>query len=456
MTHAIRLQSGDIQAAGLYLDLHQNGYLVLDYPMRSGVEETVTETITVLVTAASVAAMQSQKQAIGRYLDAANRRNDRDSEQYQSGDRIFVTVLPDGEATEWRSEILAAAMEPDQDALRIWGNIKEIVRITITRRNYWEDMTERYPTIDNYHGVSSLIGGLYPSGMTVDNQQSVTPTLKTNSVRVPAAQVTGDLPAPARVVLKNSTGSAKSYRQFIFWNNAFALPTVYDYAYLLEGEAALAGYSGSAVADSSCEAGSRWDLSFTDSGEIRLTLSGAVTTAFASRPIHVLARFKSFSSNIYAKAEVWAAGGSVALTPWVQERLLSNAALIQDLGTIVASTRASNNDTLQLAIKLRGSGSKSVALDFIHLAGPDGFRLISMPDGSFGSNDSLVDDGIDGQTYLLANGTSRIPAMVPYGSPILLYPNVDQRMSVLWAGTTYDITWSSLLTLSYRPRKRVI
>ena len=456
MTHAIRLQAGDLQVANYYLDLHQNGYLVLDYPMRSGVEETVTETITVLVTAASVAAMQSQKLAIGRYLDAANRRNDRYSGQYQAGNRIYVTVLPDGEATEWRSEILAAAMEPDQDALRIWGNIKEIVRITITRRNFWEDMTERYPTIDNYHGVSTLVAGLYPSGLTVDNQQSATPSLKTNSVRIPAAQVTGDLPAPAKIKLKNSTGSAQNYRQFIFWNNAYALPTVNNYAYLLEGEAALTGYSGSAVADSSCEAGSRWDLTFTDNGEVRLTLSGNVTQAFGSRPIHVLARFKSFSSDIYAKAEVWAAGGTVALTPWVQERLLSNAALIQDLGTIITSTRATNNDQLQLAIKLRGSGSKSVSLDFIHLAGPDGFRLISMPDGSFGTNDALIDDGIDEQTYLLWNDTNRAPTLIPYGKPILLYPNVDQRMSVLWAGTSYDINWSSTLTLYYRPRKRVL
>lgn len=448
MTHAIRLQAGDLQVANYYLDLHQDGYMVLDYPQRSGVDETVTETLTVLVSASSIATMQAQKLAIGHYLDAANRRNDRHSEQYQAGDRIFLTVFPDGESTEWRSEILSAAMEPDKDALRTWGGIKEVVRITVTRRNFWEDMTERAPTIDNYHGSSS-------TGLTVDNQQYAT-TLKTNSVHIPAAQVTGELPAPVKIKLKNATGSAKSYRQFIFWNNAYALPTIYNYAYLLEGEAALTGYSGSAVADSSCEAGSRWDLTFTDNGEVRLTLSGNVTQAFGSRPIHVLARFKSFSSDIYAKAEVWAAGGTVALTPWVQERLLSNAALIQDLGTIITSTRATNNDQLQLAIKLRGSGSKSVSLDFIHLAGPDGFRLISMPDGSFGTNDALIDDGIDEQTYLLWNDTNRAPTLIPYGKPILLYPNVDQRMSVLWAGTSYDINWSSTLTLYYRPRKRVL
>ncbi len=448
MTHAIRLQAGDIQAAGLYLDLHQNGYMVLDYPQRSGVDETVTETLTVLVTAASIATMQAQKLAIGRYLDAANRRNDRHSEQYQAGDRIFLTVFPDGESTEWRSEILSASMEPDKDALRTWGGMKEIVRITVTRRNFWEDLTERAPTIDNYHGSSS-------TGLTVDNQQYST-TLKTNSVRIPADQVTGDLPAPAKITLKNATGATQSYRQFILWNNAFALPFTYAYAYVFEGEAALSGYSGSAVADSSCEAGSRWDLSFTDNGEIRLTFSASVTQAFASRPVHVLARFKSFSSDIYAKAEVWASGGTVALTPWVQERLLSNAAIVQDLGTIIMSTRATNNAALQLAIKLRGSGSKSVSLDFIHLAGPDGFRLISMPDGSLSSNDALIDDGIEEQTYLLRNTALRVPLMVPYGNPILLYPNIEQRMSMLWAGTSYDINWSSLLTLAYRPRKRVL
>jgi len=275
-------------------------------------------------------------------------------------------------------------------------------------------------------------------------------------MRIPADQVTGDLPAPAKIVLKNTTGANQSYRQFILWNNAFALPFTYAYAYVFEGEAALSGYSGSAVVDSSCEAGSRWDLTFTDNGEIRLTLDATVTQAFASRPVHVLARFKTFSSGIYAKAEVWAAGGTVALTPWVQERLLSNAALVQDLGTIIMSTQAANNGSLQLAIKLRGSGSKSVSLDFVHLAGPDGFRLITMPDGTLPNNHALVDDGIDEQTYLLTQANQRSPVMIPYGKPLLLYPNIEQRMSMLWAGTSYDINWTSLFTLYYRPRKRVV
>ena len=98
--------------------------------------------------------------------------------------------------------------------------------------------------------------------------------------------------------------------------------------------------------------------------------------------------------------------------------------------------RTSINVSNQLVLKLRGIGSKSVNLDFIHLAGPDSFRQLETP-GAFylvANLDTVIDDGVNDEHYVLTNAGSRYDTVITHGEPLMLFPNIDQRIGCLWTG----------------------
>lgn len=442
--HVINVRVGEF---GSGLDLNQSGgagWMVEDYPMRSDDGEPVTETITMMVIGTSISDMQSRKSVLEQMLGIANRRNDVKSVQYRTGERVWLRVTPDGDSTTWRAEILSARLEPDGAALRVWGNKKERLHLTLTR-SVWEDDTERAITVVNNNGSNS-------TGLTVRNHEDGGAG-HDNWVQIAAAQITGGLPAPAIIKLKNTYGSALYLSKYYFWNNAYATPNTLWH--VIEGENAQAGYGGAAVADAIMSNGSKWSLTFSDSGEIRF---GSLTYYPSGRPIHIVAHIPFFDSGVYCKAELWDAGGLRNLTPNSSEILLTTSWHLHDLGTLWIGAKETINTSLSLVLKLRGSGSKTVTIDFIHLAGPDSFRVLEVPAAFYlvGNNDLLIDDGVTKDAYMLTAGGSRYDAVVAHGEPLLLFPNVDQRIGCLWTGGTMLPDWTATIQLAYRPRKAVL
>lgn len=443
--HVINIKLGEFGGPELNgVLLNQSGgvgWMVHDYPMRSNGAETVTETLSLTVIGSSISDMQSRKATLERLLDIANRRNDIRSPQYKTGDKTFLRITPDGDSTTWRAEILEARLEADASALIVWGNKKEGFRLTLTR-TVWEDDTERAITIVNNNGTNS-------TGLTVYNHEDGGAG-HDNFVQIAAAQITGSLPAPAIIKWKNSFGSGLYLSKYYFWNNAYATPNTLWY--VLEGENALAGYGGASAADATMSNGNKWSISFTDTAEIRF---GSMPYYAAGRPVHLLAHIPFFSSGVYVKPELWDQAGVRSLTPNSSERLLTTDSHLHDLGTLWSGLRTSINVSNQLVLKLRGIGSKSVDLDFIHLAGPDSFRQLETP-GAFylvANLDTVIDDGVNDEHYVLTNAGSRYDTVITHGEPLMLFPNVDQRIGCLWTGVTMLPNWTATLQLSYRPRK---
>ena len=66
--------------------------------------------------------------------------------------------------------------------------------------------------------------------------------------------------------------------------------------------------------------------------------------------------------------------------------------------------------------------------------------------------DTVIDDGVNDEHYV-DECRSRYDTVITHGEPLMLFPNVDQRIGCLWTGVTMLPNWTATLQLSYRPRK---
>lgn len=107
-----------------------------------------------------------------------------------------------------------------------------------------------------------------------------------------------------------------------------------------------------------------------------------------------------------------------------------------------------------LEISVQTSGSETVAIDFLALLpSEDGlFRYVEQPAFTVANGGIMVDDGIEGVTYLNESGLIT-PVLEPRTGPLLVSPGVAQRLYVLHDGDGGSIAWTLTAKAWYRPRR---
>ena len=205
-----------------------------------GQTPTVTESIPLMLYAATAAAMQTAIGTLERLLADVRRRAQR-----QTGLKVYLHVQLDSDAAAWRSELIDARLELKENSLQVWAQAKMDAILYIERVPYFEGALAQIP-LTNSSATSDT------SGLTIYNHND-SGTGHDHYTGILAADVAGNLPAPIKIELTNTTGDSQEYYQFFIANNVFNDPVNFTGSGILEAETTVvSGYGTEASnADSS-------------------------------------------------------------------------------------------------------------------------------------------------------------------------------------------------------------
>lgn len=406
-------------------------------PTASKAGEPVTEPVEALVYGSTTAEMQGRINAIERIFVAAERRA-----LSGAGARVFLQFQASGEASLWRSEVQAGLLRLDDTALTVFGQAQVRVELIITRAPFWEGARTQIP-LTNPNGANNT------AGLTINNGS-------TNYAGIAAANVTGTLPAPLEVRLRNTSGASRGYRGFHLAVNTFA-PTVDNH---IEGEENTNGRSSLAVTGAS--GGTVALIQNATPIDIAFTIPQATLTAYRGRWVRLLARCTTLyggGQSLYTWAQLYDYYGLVSLyrTPLIT---VSDTQVMQDYGMIPLPPGGVNGGTwAQMTLRLwfQGSPTLSVGLDYLAFAPAEErhYRYFVQRGMLVLNNDWIVDDGIEGQQYLIEAGANH-PIYTTLTPPVHVLPGVDQRLSVWQEGTGVRADWTMQVQAFYRPRRSTL
>lgn len=408
------------------------------------VYENVTETIELLPYANSTSTLQAVVNGIERLVDYARQR-----QRYRSGPRVYLQLQVDGEGSTYRSEILHGRFEPGEESLAVWGNYQFPSKLYITRRYFWEGaLTELQ--------LSSTGVGAATGGRTIHNHDD-SDAFNDNWVQIAAAQVGGAIPAPLRIALQNTTGSAQGYRNIYMSVNAYSDPA--NFTHIIEGETIVSGY-GTATSLSTCSGGSYVARSLSaGTTQMHWPITSAQLQDTQGRDFRLIMRITTQPSlNIYATACIYDTDGLIPLAIGDEVLISTSANALIDLGTLPIPPGGYNTTfgAARLVMLLRTSGSTSIGIDFIQLTPTDSFRRLYQRGYNAPSNSYIIDDGIEGYTVLQESSVD-YPIYTVYNSPLTVFPNRLQRIIILHdEGSSAPVANTFSIRAYYRPRRLTI
>jgi hypothetical protein len=450
MAHAISLTDGTT-TVNLY-DLANTfitaeGWELATAGVGPQAEPEIADSMELLIQASSVANLQTAVRTIEGLLVSADRR-----QRTGLGARVFLQAQFDGEASAWRTEVLAGKLEvpqaPDQ-----WSALKIEAVLGITRRNYWEGPRTQI-ALTNGNGTNNT------AGLTIYNHDDGDAT-NDNYLQIAGASVTGMMPAPVEIELKNTSGGAVNYSNIYLANNVFADPA--NLAHMIEGESRDSGY-GSIVANGASSGGNYNEVSFTTAaaGTMLFTLSAATLQRLAGRWFRLLARFHFLSGDAIVQARIMDSTGTRIL--WAGPEVQPNTGALYhlyDLGALPFPPGGYSTSWGSLKLSLRYStgvaGTSTADLDFLQLTPTDSFRHLRMLTYPVPNNDLVVDDGIEGLAYVSLSAAPT-PLVAPRGDPLMVYPGILQRVYVLCdeQNNAVNIARTWAVRMWYRPRRMTL
>ena len=445
MAHAISITDGTTTVSLYDLSntfVKAEGWELATPGVGKDAEPEIADSLELLIQATSAANLQTAVRSIEGLLVSADRR-----QRTGLGARVFLSVQFDGEASAWRSEIIAGKLElpqaPDQ-----WARLKIEGVLGITRRNYWEGPRTQI-ALTNAYATNNT------SGLTIDNHDDGG---NDNYLQIAAAAVTGVMPAPVEIELKHTSGSSVNFSNIYLANNVFADPA--NLTHIVEGESRDTGY-GTTMSDANSSNGYYNDITFTSAsaGTMQFSLSASLLQKTAGRWFRLLARFYFLSGDAVIQARIMDSSGTRILWagPEVQPNPGTNYNLY-DLGALPFPPGGYSTSWGALKLSLRFStgavGTSTASLDFIQLTPTDSFRHLRLFTYPVANNDLVVDDGIEGVSYLSVS-SSIVPLVAPRGEPLMVYPGILQRVYVLADEQDNAMviarTWA--VRMWYRPRR---
>jgi len=423
-------------------------------------QPTVTDSIKLRVTAASIAALQTAIHDIEKIFVDAYRRN-----RTMTGDRVFMKFTPSGGASAYRSEILTGRVETLPKTLAVWQwDAKDIeIIVAWTRRFFLEKDSETTAPLTNGNG-SNLTTGL--NLFNCNDGSGSSPNKRNNYAEIAAADVTGVLPTPARIEITH-TFAANAARRFYIAHKAQGTPA--SFTHILEAEDASlnATYAASAV-DANASGGNTVNVTNVPAAVATLatwTINSTQAGYILSNWVQVLARFSTLPTNSTIKVRLTlkdsTSGAIIAQTDYTT---LSAADYLQQLASLEMSP-AIEGQTTPGAMKLLLEAKDAAAtgdfgLDFIQLSpaeGGNGFRLLKPVDETLvsvaASTGVLTDNMIDGSGPTIE---SQQQVYQGYGGPIMLQPGVLQRLYILHDSTNASAVITRSISLIVKFRERVL
>jgi hypothetical protein len=372
----------------------------------------------------------------------------------RAGVRVFVEFDPSGAGNWWRSELFTGRVElPDAATDWMWTNgFIESATLAWERRYYWE-------------GAETSIT-LLPSGSTTQTIYNVGDLSRSNRVYWSSASaITGDLPAPLKVKLK-ATG-AGLWRVYISQNQWMTTD-----AGLLSTVEAEAASGGSTVSPGSGAAsnGQYKNVSWTDTAEAVLltwTLSGTLLAAARGAWVKTLLRLVAYTTYTDLRLRWRWRYPSGPTTIWEGPPVLvESGPELLDLGSIPLppyqlSTGVAYRDMeLQLLAQRDTAGTHSLWIDYLWLAALNGFRHLRPRGYGVATNETLVDDALEGHVYVLDTaGVNGVNHYIGEGPPILGWPGQPGRVEILHtvpSGQAATPNDTLQVSVSYRPRRLLL
>lgn len=394
----------------------------------------VTESIPLLL-AGNAATIVAALQSLEMLLDTA-RQN-----RLTSGNRrVYLQVQFDHDTGVWRSEVLAGRAVPVDSASRLQRGTLE-VSLLLTRRYYWEGAETQLAL------TSSATSPATTDYVDVYNNDDTTPAA-TNWFQVASTQVTGDLPTPLKLEIKNASGGLLYARGVFVGNYVWMDPTTVDPIWR-HGDATT---STTTLSNGNETTVYRW------------AVSAAQLADFDGQYARLLAAWNSDpkSDTLFRFALQYDDDGAyIDLTQG--EQVVAGDEVILDLGALPVPPGgvAAVGGDLFLAIKAQAtSGSDSFSVDWVQLM-PAGHGLFRHLRGmalsvSIPNNDAIIDDGIAARTYARIGGTPS-PYYRAYHAPVHVWPNRTQRLRLMVQGhTTLEPAKLWQVKAWYRPRRLTV
>ena len=373
---------------------------VTDLPMQMG------------IVGSSKTDLQAKINALETLLEAARRR-----QRFHSGPRVYIQLQLDGEANTWRSEILAARLELEADALNLWPSAATEARLNITRRYFWERTTT----------------ATAKSSTTITNNASNRLTLDS---------ILGVIPTPAILDIRNNNGAAINFRNFYIGNDV-------EHGFTgTEHRVAGGTYSyGAPITHNNLV--------------LRSDVSKTVADKCAGGYFHMLGGFSSLPAGIYVKERLFVYVGVAELAQLADgPEIVSTGQQLVDFGVWQippGGISASSGISFYLSAVAGGSGTITLsflqltpARDFLHLYN----RTYNIPDGG-----GVVWDGGTQEVYSInAASTARYATMQHMAGGVNLYPGKSNYLYVLCdeGSGTYTDTRQLDVTVTYRPRRLTV
>ncbi len=410
-----------------------------------GKTPTVTESIPLMLFAATASAMQSAIATLERLLDDARRRTQR-----QTGIKVYLNVQLDSDGSAWRSEIIDARLELKENSLQVWAQAKMDATLYIERVPYFEGALAQIP-LSNSSATSDT------TGLTIYNHND-SGTGHDHYAGILAADVVGNLPAPIKFELTNTTGSSQTYYQLFVANNVFNDPVNFSGAGILEGETVIVSGYGTEHSNADSSGGKYVEGTGSGDWDMRFELAQGIVADCAGYPFHILVRFRTQPSG-YCSASLMSATGAAILDRGDE---INVGALYQDLADFGAlyippGGYSSNWAAHRLKLAFRTDGSAAAEIDFIALFPAYSFREIKTHAISIANGDTIVDDGPEGRAYMSVGGYDQ-PWLLALGSPVYVWPGRAQRLYFLWSLADHSAPIAQTFTVKawYRPRRSTV
>lgn len=476
MAHLLDLvESGTVNLAGtatsgVYIKL-------MEYTPQVGFEinenATVTETAQVEIRGTAAADIAAAYGSINRYFQQA-----RTWQSAQVGTPVFVHYQPDGYAAAYRSEVIDGRVQIVEGGLNYprWNNFRALVDVSWERRNYWETPDPVYATLTNTNGTESTIGvPMY----FINDGAAVGSYTRLNYGNISANQITGDLPAPADIGIKNDSGVTLENHNFYITNSWSSLSGSLYFCEVIQCETmgSISGYLfGTTTAGTGLYSGAAARLATLVAG----TTWGAVgTTAFAypaqpnvanqSFAVFLAGRLNAYGngtstynsgSDVYYRANITTGTTTIASFPWqgvevYTGRFESFSPHLLGVAHYPTAPAGVFDMNLYLYAKRGGTVNVPIYLDYVAFVGFDSMRYLGTLSQTVSENQYVIDDPYPPKMAYITTSApgARIQDFLAPSGELYLYPEKAQQVRV-WGMRKYDEDYGAFrLSLRYRPRR---
>lgn len=400
----------------------------------------VVESVSLILEGTS-SAMESLRTSIQRLLWQAEQR-----QKWGAGTVVYVEYQETSGDDTYRSELVGGAVEYAEALVRRSRSTSESqVELIINweRAWFWESTTESQVATRVKNGTA---GSYTATNKTIYNREVFSGgTLYGNYLEIAAGGIGGDLPAPARIYLKNLSGADRAISEYLFFNQ-WQMGLFSTGKLFVEGES---GTGGTTVADASCSESNKSRMTSVPSGTVwSLGVSAFPATAERMYVMPVV-RFAAFTENV-----VWADFRFISylhsyaeLGVQTEPQVLSTVGDLQVFDALPMLTKGN----ISIAMVMRSENNVTVDLDYIYFAPVDSVRRLRTVGLKLVNSGKMIDYG-NGVTELLDNLDVNYGYVAPVGPPLMLMPGVGQRVNFLASGDGSSPSWSFEAALYYRKR----